>query len=221
MPGCVLRVSGKNLDIDALLASISLVPCHVERKGQPRFERSKRIATYSGFNVSTSDAPGTDVPSQVRDTVAFLQTNREDLQQVMHFPGVEDARLDFGIACRLGDEVAAQFDYYPPDLLRLAGELGLGIEISLYPIMPEDQEQVLSSRARSLTILLNPMLEALEAARRAAADAVGHDDEVTVDDQGDHWSFEFVPQGEALGGGARVSIAKWPATGRRDRRRKS
>jgi hypothetical protein len=47
-----------------------------------------------------------------------------------------------------------------------------------------------------------------EAARRAAADAVAPDDEVTVDDQGDRWVFEFVPQRETLGGGARVSIAK-------------
>ena len=29
-----------------------------------------------------------------------------------------------------------------------------------------------------------------------------------MDDQGDHWIFEFVPRGDALGGGARVSVAK-------------
>ncbi|HWE94976.1 MAG TPA: hypothetical protein VG269_13505 [Tepidisphaeraceae bacterium] len=59
-----------------------------------------------------------------------------------------------------------------------------------------------------MILQLNPLLEALEAARRAAADAIKHDDEVTVDDQGDHWVFEFIPQGEALGGGARVLVAK-------------
>ncbi len=59
-----------------------------------------------------------------------------------------------------------------------------------------------------MTLLLNPLLEALHAARRAATDAVHPDDEVTVDDQGDHWLFIFVPQQDALGGGARVSIAK-------------
>ena len=59
-----------------------------------------------------------------------------------------------------------------------------------------------------MTLLLNPLLAGLEAARRGAADAVHHDDEVTVEDQGDHWVFEFVPLADKLGGGARVSVAK-------------
>ena len=59
-----------------------------------------------------------------------------------------------------------------------------------------------------MILLLNPLLEGLETARRAAADAVHLDDEVSVDDQGDHWVFEFIPRGDALGGGARVSVAK-------------
>jgi hypothetical protein len=59
-----------------------------------------------------------------------------------------------------------------------------------------------------MSLLLNPLLEGLDAARRAAADAIRHDDEVTVDDLGDHWIFEFTPRGDALGGGARVSVAK-------------
>ena len=59
-----------------------------------------------------------------------------------------------------------------------------------------------------MTLLLNPLLAGLEAARRTAADAIRPDDEVTVDDQGDHWVFEFIPQEDTLGGGARVSVAK-------------
>lgn len=59
-----------------------------------------------------------------------------------------------------------------------------------------------------MTLLLNPILEALEAARRAAADSIQIDDEVTVDDRGDHWLFEFIPREGSLGRGARVSVAK-------------
>lgn len=59
-----------------------------------------------------------------------------------------------------------------------------------------------------MSLLLNPLLEGLEAAHHAAADAIGPNDDVTVEDQGDHWIFEFVPRGEALGGGARVIVAK-------------
>jgi hypothetical protein len=59
-----------------------------------------------------------------------------------------------------------------------------------------------------MILLLNPLLEGLEAARSAAADAVRDDDEVTVEDHGDHWDFEFIPRDDELGGGARVSVAK-------------
>ena len=59
-----------------------------------------------------------------------------------------------------------------------------------------------------MTLLLNPLLEALEAARRAVPDALHSDDEVAVDDQGDCWVFQFTPRSDELGGGARVSVAK-------------
>jgi hypothetical protein len=59
-----------------------------------------------------------------------------------------------------------------------------------------------------MPLLLNPLLEGLEAARNAVPDAIHPDDEVTVDDQGDRWVFEFTPRDDVLGGGARVSIAK-------------
>ena len=59
-----------------------------------------------------------------------------------------------------------------------------------------------------MILLLNQLLEGLEVARRAAADAANPDDEVTVDDQGSYWVFEFIPREDSLGGGARVSIAK-------------
>jgi hypothetical protein len=58
-------------------------------------------------------------------------------------------------------------------------------------------------------LVLNPLLEALEAARHAAAGVIHSDDEVTVEDRGDQWIFEFVPRDESkLGGGASVIVAK-------------
>ena len=41
--------------------------------------------------------------------------------------------LDFPFSCRLGDGVAVQGDYLPPELLTLAGGLGIGIALSHYP----------------------------------------------------------------------------------------
>jgi hypothetical protein len=55
---------------------------------------------------------------------------------------------------------------------------------------------------------LTPMLAGLEAARAAAIGVIHSDDEVTMDDQGDRWVFEFIPTADTLGGGARVAVAK-------------
>lgn len=59
-----------------------------------------------------------------------------------------------------------------------------------------------------MILQLNPILDALQAARAAGADAVNPDDEVSVEDQGDRWVFEFIPRNDGLGGGVRVSISK-------------
>ena len=59
-----------------------------------------------------------------------------------------------------------------------------------------------------MILVLNPLLEGLAVARHAASDATHADDEVTVEDSGDCWIFEFTPRGDSLGGGARVTIAK-------------
>ncbi len=46
---------------------------------------------------------------------------------------VEDIWLAFAIELRIGrDNVVAQCDYFPPDLVRAAGILGIGIELSTY-----------------------------------------------------------------------------------------
>lgn len=78
--------------------------------------------------------------SQVRDAIAFLRMNRDEIQRAVEFAGVDDARLDFGVFCRMSNDMVAHFDYFPPELLRLAGELELGIEISLYSVSDEDAE---------------------------------------------------------------------------------
>ena len=48
-------------------------------------------------------------------------------------------RLDFPVNLRIDREtVMAQFDYFSPELVSLAGALGLGLEISIYPVDLEE-----------------------------------------------------------------------------------
>ena len=126
MPGCVLHVSGDNFRVDAFLADSNLRPYRVHHRGDIG-RRSQRF-TGSGISLDVSSADG-DLDAEVSDAITFLSTHEAELQRLRDFPGVTDMRLDFGYYCR---DVAAQFDYLPPDLLARAGKLGLGIELSLY-----------------------------------------------------------------------------------------
>lgn len=77
-----------------------------------------------------------EFPVQVKEATEFLKRHEKDIETIVAFPNVE-AALDFGI------ELKRDFlncDYLPPELLRLAGNLGIGIELSHYaPTEEEDQ----------------------------------------------------------------------------------
>lgn len=70
---------------------------------------------------------------QRKDATEFLKANFDKLETVFSFgpSDNENPIIDFGIATRM-HEVEAQFDYLEPELLKLAGNLNFGIEISQY-----------------------------------------------------------------------------------------
>lgn len=71
-----------------------------------------------------------EFPRQVAEATAFLRAEWEQVQRLCEWPGVEGVTLDFGIERR---DVAVQCDRLPAELVRLAGVLGLAIELSQYP----------------------------------------------------------------------------------------
>jgi hypothetical protein len=83
----------------------------------------------SGVNIHVSHGDFNNLKRQVRDAVCFVSRHRVALRRLKRIPGVEDVTLDFGVAHR---DVAAQFDYFPPELAAAAGLPGIGIEVSRY-----------------------------------------------------------------------------------------
>ena len=79
------------------------------------------------FSVSQCDFD--DFPGQLRDALTFMSANAADVTLLM---GSAEAAgvLDFAVECR--DE-GFQFRTFPPTLVRQAGSMGLGLELSLYP----------------------------------------------------------------------------------------
>ena len=145
---CVLRVTGKEFDADKYLALSGLSAIKVFHLGEPRFKSRPEGACskFSGFNVAVSDASWEGVRTQVEDAIVFLKEHEHALTMLRSAPGVEDMRLDFPVDLRIDRvNVMSQFDYFPPELVSLAGKLGLGIEISVYP---RDLEELAKGAAK-------------------------------------------------------------------------
>jgi hypothetical protein len=129
---CILRVSGRQFAARAYASRTNLPIVAVHMRGEPRLPRTQpngKKWSASGVNIRVSGADFTNLKRQIRDAVAFLTKHRVALRRLGRIAGVEALTLDFGVADR---DVAAQFNYFPPELIAAAGLLGIGIEISRY-----------------------------------------------------------------------------------------
>jgi hypothetical protein len=136
---CVLRAAGPAFDVDAFLRDSSLKVDAVYRRGESRTsgKTGGRVAVNSGFNACASDAGINDLGGQVREAVEFLQRHEAELRRLRAFPGADLVALDFGIQWR---DVAAQSDTFPAALLRLAGNLDIGLTVSHYPVSGDEEQ---------------------------------------------------------------------------------
>ncbi|QSX75112.1 hypothetical protein HIV01_000600 [Lysobacter arenosi] len=117
MSGCVLRAAGSAFSPESFLAAFPLPEAN--HRG-------------NALNVVVSDRDGADLAGQVRDALAFLQLHAPAVRALLAMPGVE-ASLDFGLWRK---DTLSQSVLFPPTLTAFAGELGLGLEVSLYVATP-------------------------------------------------------------------------------------
>ena len=146
---CNLTIIGENLDIDALIFESKLRGYSKHYKGQPRF-KSKPDGiklTHSQVSTQTSKADFNDLDKQIEDTIKYLKRNIDKLNIIHQTKEIDLAVLDFGINLRIDKKkVLLQSDRFPNELLKLAGDIGLGIELSIYPIEVQD---ILETRGRN------------------------------------------------------------------------
>lgn len=136
MPNCVFHATGENFAVDGFLAVVQIKPYQVFRRGEPHGRRG-RIYESSGFSLDVSGAEE-EVSEDVEDAIQFLQKNRDLLAKLADWPGVTDRRLDIACYCK---GWFLQSEYLPPELLKLAGELNIGIEMSLYEFSKANGEE--------------------------------------------------------------------------------
>jgi hypothetical protein len=135
---CVLRISGTEFDSKAYSKASTLPIDFVSILGEIWEGRSKPSKTNGvGCTVSERDL----LSEQIEDAIAFLKRYESELERIAALSGVEIFWLDFGYECRLnGTTVVMQGEYLPVELLVLAGKLGIGIALSLYPALQENED---------------------------------------------------------------------------------
>jgi hypothetical protein len=133
---CVLRISGKVLDVDSLVGQLALQPYRTWRNGEARGISGKSHAD-SGACFVASDADLEELPRQVEEAAAFLEAHASSIARAAGFPGVDHAVLDFGVA--FGPDTAARFLYLPARLIQLAADAGLAVELSVYACSGEHE----------------------------------------------------------------------------------
>lgn len=137
---CILRAGGNDFDVDALLNQISMVPYSFWRRGEKRYPQSatnQKTNEHSGVRFLASGAELSEFRKQIEDAAAFLRENQNDLKVLIGFPGVEGAVLDFG--AEIHPPGWASFTF-PPELSGIAGNLGIALCLSVYPVDEEAED---------------------------------------------------------------------------------
>ena len=104
MPGCVIRVCGRKLDIDKFLQESCFKPCLTYRRGEYKNKSKKTKYNQSGMNIVVSNASGKNFKKQINDTRKFLEKYKEELAKLKCYHGVESVIIDFGINIMVGSE---------------------------------------------------------------------------------------------------------------------
>lgn len=136
---CILRVSAKRKrrTLSDFLSHTGFPYCdeHDRDALQERGWNRGKPYRYAGFQTWVSWNKFGDMSGQVAAAIRFLRRYRDELKRLRSDFEIRDITLDFGYDLRIGhNNVAVQWDFLPPALISLAGELGIGIELTLYGV---------------------------------------------------------------------------------------
>jgi hypothetical protein len=130
---CLLRICGKkSLNIDEFDFDSHLKPTTVHRKGDFDFRKLKIKKSQILFTASNAD--NSDLSKQIKDAIKFLKKNEIYLKTICLNKKIEYSALDFSFNSRINRKtVAVQHDYFPSELVRLAGNLNIAIWLTQWP----------------------------------------------------------------------------------------
>ena len=143
---CILTIIGRHFDVDAFTITSKLRPFRKSYKGQPKYKSKPdgEKLPHSSISILTSKADFDNLKKQIADTIRFLKRDKDKLVHIASTKEIDYAILDFGIYLRIDrKKVLTQSETFPSELLKLAGNLNLDIELSIYPV---DMQTILEKR---------------------------------------------------------------------------
>lgn len=146
----ILRASGKEFDVDAFIEDSSLLIDRVYRVGEPVFPASNpegRKSVQSGLSVVASKVNFEDYKLQMKESFLFMRDHADELRRLVAFKGLHSVCIDFG--ANIYPPGWCSF-YFPHQLMKMAGNLGIDLELSVYPCEPEDNESKEDERRAEL-----------------------------------------------------------------------
>lgn len=140
---CIFHVSSQQHSFKNFLDQNPHLPVYQQHeKGDIlKISVDKTPTSDYGFSCEVSDREWTDVKGQIVDMISFLEVYTPYLITLKENHEVEDWHFDLPYECQLNSERFVQTDFLPAKLLRLAGALEIGIELSLYWPAAEETEE--------------------------------------------------------------------------------
>jgi len=119
---CVLRVGGSALDLNEVTAISSVIPFRMDKKGQGRAKiNSLHYDVVKEFDGTFSE--------MLEKATQWLKGTK-GIEKLKTRGDVEHLDLDFAVFA--GEDQFGTSYTLPSDFLRIAGELGLSVTVSVY-----------------------------------------------------------------------------------------
>lgn len=120
---CCLTIKGVYYSTDNITADMFGPQVNVFKKGEKM--SNGKVQEVSGISIPIGDSNLDCLETEIVDAIQFMKHHKVTISRLIKRSGVDDAYISFAIKQR--NELAL-FDYFPAELLVLAGSIGLGIQ---------------------------------------------------------------------------------------------
>jgi hypothetical protein len=137
MPGCILNATGEHFDVDAFLSQSPWRDlASVFHRGEPSHLKARPTHEGSGFSLGISDYDEDELEPQWREAMGFVQEEREEVERLAAFPGVECVELRIGVFWQ--SDTLCQFHTLPCQFMGLVAGLGVAVTLCVYAASDEE-----------------------------------------------------------------------------------